>query len=97
MKIWSIVGPHFMQAACHKDRIISKKAVTCIHDAVTALLNEQAELPHFHFNEALIKPFENLLCLELCDSDVQVNVYKQTKYNGFINISFLGPNCCLFM
>ncbi|CAH1154462.1 unnamed protein product, partial [Phaedon cochleariae] len=71
MKVWSIVGPHFMQAACHKDRTISKKAVTCIHDAVTALLNEQAELPHFHFNEALIKPFENLLCLELCDIDVQ--------------------------
>jgi brefeldin A-inhibited guanine nucleotide-exchange protein 3 len=71
MKVWSIVGPHFMQAACHKDRTISKKAVQCIHDAVTALLNEQAELPHFHFNEALIKPFENLLCLELCDMDVQ--------------------------
>ncbi|XP_030760657.1 brefeldin A-inhibited guanine nucleotide-exchange protein 3 isoform X2 [Sitophilus oryzae] len=71
MKMWSIVGPHFMQAACHKDRVVSKKAVTCIHDAVTALLNEQAELPHFHFNEALIKPFENLLCLELCDLDVQ--------------------------
>ncbi|CAG9767239.1 unnamed protein product [Ceutorhynchus assimilis] len=71
MKLWSIVGPHFMQAACHKDRVVSKKAVTCIHDAVTALLNEQAELPHFHFNEALIKPFENLLCLELCDLDVQ--------------------------
>lgn len=62
-----------MQAACHKDRAISKKAVACIHDAVTALLNEQAELPHFHFNEALFKPFENLLCLELCDSDVQVS------------------------
>ncbi|XP_066139724.1 brefeldin A-inhibited guanine nucleotide-exchange protein 3 isoform X1 [Euwallacea fornicatus] len=71
MKVWAIVGPHFMQAACHKDRIVSKKAVTCIHDAVTALLNEQAELPHFHFNESLIKPFENLLCLELCDLDVQ--------------------------
>lgn len=71
MKVWSIVGPHFMQAACHKDRTISKKAVACIHDAVTALLNEQAELPHFHFNEALLKPFENLLCLELCDNDVQ--------------------------
>uniref|UniRef100_A0A6P7F2C8 Brefeldin A-inhibited guanine nucleotide-exchange protein 3 isoform X1 n=2 Tax=Diabrotica virgifera virgifera TaxID=50390 RepID=A0A6P7F2C8_DIAVI len=71
MKIWSIVGPHFMQAACHKERAISKKAVTCIHDAVTTLLNEQAELPHFHFNEALIKPFENLLCLDMCDMDVQ--------------------------
>ncbi|KRT82858.1 hypothetical protein AMK59_4793, partial [Oryctes borbonicus] len=71
MKMWSIVGPHFMQAACHKDRTVSKKAVQCIHDTVTALLNEQTELPHFHFNEALFKPFENLLCLELCDPDVQ--------------------------
>lgn len=71
MRVWSIVGPHFMEAACHKDRAVSKKAIACIHDAVTALLNEQIELPHFHFNEALFKPFENLLCLELCDFDVQ--------------------------
>lgn len=71
MRIWSILGPHFMEAACHKDREISKKAVQCIHDSMAALLNEQIELPHFHFNEALFKPFENLLCLELCDGDVQ--------------------------
>ncbi|XP_076763576.1 brefeldin A-inhibited guanine nucleotide-exchange protein 3 [Xylocopa sonorina] len=71
MRVWSILGPHFMEAACHKDRGISKKAVQCIHDSMAALLNEQIELPHFHFNEALFKPFENLLCLELCDSDVQ--------------------------
>ncbi|XP_076182641.1 brefeldin A-inhibited guanine nucleotide-exchange protein 3 isoform X2 [Ptiloglossa arizonensis] len=71
MRVWSILGPHFMKAACHRDRSISKKAVQCIHDSMAALLNEQVELPHFHFNEALFKPFENLLCLELCDSDVQ--------------------------
>ncbi|XP_026279245.2 brefeldin A-inhibited guanine nucleotide-exchange protein 3 [Frankliniella occidentalis] len=71
MRAWSIVGPHFMEAACHRDRTISKQAVACIHDSVNALLNDQSELPYFHFNEALFKPFENLLCLELCDSDVQ--------------------------
>ncbi|KAG7209797.1 hypothetical protein KM043_011413 [Ampulex compressa] len=71
MRVWSILGPHFMEGACHKDRSISKKAVQCIHDSMTALLNEQIELPHFHFNEVLFKPFENLLCLELCDGDVQ--------------------------
>lgn len=49
-------------------------SVICIHDAITALLNEQTELPHFHFNEALFKPFEILLCLELCDSDIQDQV-----------------------
>lgn len=32
---------------------------------------EQSELPHFHFNEALLKPFENLLSMESCDIDVQ--------------------------
>jgi brefeldin A-inhibited guanine nucleotide-exchange protein 3 len=63
-----------LQAACHKERAVSKKAVAYIHDIVTAVLNEQAELPHFHFNEALFKPFENLLCLELCDVDVQDQV-----------------------
>ncbi|KAF4525743.1 hypothetical protein B566_EDAN002003 [Ephemera danica] len=71
MKAWSVVGPHFMEAACHKERSISKKAIISIHDTVTALLSDQMELPHFHFNEALFKPFENLLCLELCDTDVQ--------------------------
>lgn len=74
MRVWAIVGPHFMEAACHKDQPVSKKAIACIHDCVTALLNEQVELPHFHFNEALFKPFENLLCLELCDFDVQVSL-----------------------
>nr|XP_018907123.1 PREDICTED: brefeldin A-inhibited guanine nucleotide-exchange protein 3 [Bemisia tabaci] len=71
MNIWSIVGPHFMEAACHKDNSISKLAVSSMHDIITALLNENVELPHFHFNESLFKPYENLLCLELCDVDVQ--------------------------
>ncbi|KAG1677896.1 Brefeldin A-inhibited guanine nucleotide-exchange protein 3 [Nymphon striatum] len=71
MKAWSVVAPHFVEAACHKDRTISKKAVTCIHDIVNALLSSQTELPHFHFNEALFRPFENLLTLELCDADIQ--------------------------
>lgn len=71
MLAWSVAGPHFMEAACHKDPSVSKKAVACIHDTLMALLGSQPELPHFHFNEALFKPFENLLSLELCDGDVQ--------------------------
>lgn len=63
-----------LKAACHRDQSISKKAVDCIHDAVTALLGSYSELPHFHFNESLCKPFENLLCLELCDGDIQDQV-----------------------
>lgn len=60
------------QAACHKDRSISKRAIEYIQDVITSLLTEQIELPHFHFNEALLKPFENLLSMETCDIDVQV-------------------------
>ncbi|XP_047992815.1 brefeldin A-inhibited guanine nucleotide-exchange protein 3 isoform X2 [Leguminivora glycinivorella] len=74
MSIWTVVGPHFMQAACHKDIQISSLAIQCLHDCATALLNQQVELPHFHFNEALLKPFENLLCLELCDNDIQEQI-----------------------
>ncbi|UYV68045.1 hypothetical protein LAZ67_5002898 [Cordylochernes scorpioides] len=53
---------------------ISKKAVSTIHDIVRNLLSRHTELPHFHFNEALFKPFENLLCLELCEYDVQEQI-----------------------
>ncbi|XP_048478641.1 brefeldin A-inhibited guanine nucleotide-exchange protein 3 [Plutella xylostella] len=74
MHVWTLLAPHFMQAACHKDIQISSLGIQCLHDCATTLLNQQAELPHFHFNEALLKPFENLLCLELCDDDIQEQI-----------------------
>nr|XP_036676973.1 brefeldin A-inhibited guanine nucleotide-exchange protein 3 isoform X1 [Drosophila suzukii] len=70
LKVWAITGPHLMDAACHRDRMISKRAIEYIHDIITALLVEQSELPYFHFNEALLKPFENLLSMDT-DVDVQ--------------------------
>lgn len=74
MKAWSVVAPHFVEVACHKDHVIAKRAVTSIHDIVGALLSTHIDLPHFHFNEALFKPFENILCLELCDVDIQEQI-----------------------
>ncbi|XP_037519750.1 LOW QUALITY PROTEIN: brefeldin A-inhibited guanine nucleotide-exchange protein 3-like [Rhipicephalus sanguineus] len=74
MKAWSVVAPHFVEVACHKDNVIAKRAVTSIHDIVGALLSTHIDLPHFHFNEALFKPFENILCLELCDVDIQEQI-----------------------
>ncbi|XP_040062115.1 brefeldin A-inhibited guanine nucleotide-exchange protein 3 [Ixodes scapularis] len=74
MKAWSIVAPHFVEVACHKDQVIAKRAVASIHDIVGALLSAHIDLPHFHFNEALFKPFENILCLELCDVDIQEQI-----------------------
>ena len=74
------------QAACHRDRTISKKAVDCIHEFVTSLLSQRQEPPHSHFNESLCKPFENLLCLELCDGDVQDQVSSLWKVTQVIVI-----------
>lgn len=53
---------------------LSKQAIASIHDTVLAFLNDQPELSHFHINESLFKPFENLLCLELCDIEIQDQV-----------------------
>lgn len=71
MRIWSIVVPHLMEASCHKDLTVSRKAVKHLHDAINAALSEHSDLPYFHITEALFKPFENLLCLELCEPDIQ--------------------------
>ena len=70
-----------LQAACHKDLGVSKKAVSFIHDTVNAILSTQLELSHYHINEALFKPLETLLCLELCDADVQDQV-NRSFYRG---------------
>lgn len=37
------------------------------------------ELPHFHFNEALFRPFEHIMQLEICDEDVQDQVMPQVN------------------
>ncbi|XP_053316999.1 brefeldin A-inhibited guanine nucleotide-exchange protein 3 [Spea bombifrons] len=74
MRCWSLVAPHFVEAACHKERHVSQKAVSFIHDIITEVLTDWDEPPHFHFNEALFKPFERIMQLELCDEDVQDQV-----------------------
>lgn len=74
MRAWSVVAPHLVEAACHKERHVSQKAVSFIHDVLTEVLSSWAELSHFHFNEALFRPFEHIMQLELCDEDVQDQV-----------------------
>ncbi|XP_075453943.1 brefeldin A-inhibited guanine nucleotide-exchange protein 3 [Ascaphus truei] len=74
MRCWSLVAPHFVEAACHKERHVSQKAVSFIHDVMTEVLTDWSEPPHFHFNEALFRPFERIMQLELCDEDVQDQV-----------------------
>ncbi|XP_026882265.2 brefeldin A-inhibited guanine nucleotide-exchange protein 3 isoform X2 [Electrophorus electricus] len=74
MRAWSVVAPHLVEAACHKERHVSQKAVSFIHDVLVEVLTSWAELAHFHFNEALFRPFEHIMQLELCDEDVQDQV-----------------------
>ncbi|XP_035029163.2 brefeldin A-inhibited guanine nucleotide-exchange protein 3 isoform X2 [Hippoglossus stenolepis] len=74
MRAWSVVAPHLVEAACHNERHVSQKAVSFIHDVLMEVLTSWAELPHFHFNEALFRPFEHIMQLELCDEDVQDQV-----------------------
>lgn len=74
MRLWGVVGPHLTEAACHSDPAVCKKAVELIEAIINTHIKQGAELPYFHFNEALFKPFENLLCLELCEPDVQDQV-----------------------
>lgn len=68
------VPPPVLQAACHQERHVSQKAVSFIHDVLTEVLTSWAEPPHFRFNEALFRPFEHIMQLELCDDDVQDQV-----------------------
>ncbi|XP_075902214.1 brefeldin A-inhibited guanine nucleotide-exchange protein 3 isoform X2 [Nelusetta ayraudi] len=74
MRAWSVVAPHLVEAACHQERHVSQKAVSFIHDVLTEVLTSWAEPPHFRFNEALFRPFEHIMQLELCDDDVQDQV-----------------------
>ncbi|TRY76541.1 hypothetical protein TCAL_00090 [Tigriopus californicus] len=74
VKAWALVGQHLMEAACHKEGIIAQKAVQYIHDIVTVFLQNTSEFPYFHFNESLFKPFENLVCMDLCDMDTQDHI-----------------------
>ncbi|XP_058422171.1 brefeldin A-inhibited guanine nucleotide-exchange protein 3 isoform X4 [Diceros bicornis minor] len=74
MRCWGLVAPHLVEAACHKERHVSQKAVSFIHDILTEVLTDWNEPPHFHFNEALFRPFERIMQLELCDEDVQDQV-----------------------
>ncbi|NWW46061.1 BIG3 protein, partial [Pedionomus torquatus] len=74
MRCWSLVAPHLVEAACHKERHVSRKAVSFIHDILTEVLVDWNEPSHFHFNEALFRPFERIMQLELCDEDVVTSI-----------------------
>ncbi|GFS27280.1 brefeldin A-inhibited guanine nucleotide-exchange protein 3-like [Elysia marginata] len=71
LRVWNVVSPYLVQATGNSDHVISKMAVTSIHEFIVSLVSQRQERPHFHVNEYVCKTFEDMLCLELCDGDVQ--------------------------
>ncbi|KAK6986607.1 brefeldin A-inhibited guanine nucleotide-exchange protein 3-like isoform X1 [Biomphalaria glabrata] len=71
LRVWIVVSPYLVQATSNPDHVISKMAVTSIHEFIVSLVSQREEKAHFHVNEFLCKTFEDMLCLELCDGDVQ--------------------------
>ena len=79
MKCWSIVSPYLVEAVAISNcfgtnnalQCIANKSVSTLHDVISLSLTLHSELIHFHFNEALFKPFETIMLLELCDIDTQ--------------------------
>merc|ERR1740128_525833 len=71
---WAIIGPTLLKAASNNDPAIAKTSVEILRSIISHVLQEQPEPRHFHFNEALFKPFENLLSRETCDGDLQDQV-----------------------
>lgn len=69
MRAWAVISPHFVEAASHKDRHISKLAITSLHDIITELLSNRSELPHFWFHEALFKPLDGIMSSVTCSED----------------------------
>lgn len=59
-----------LQAACCRDPAVAKTSVEILRSVISHVLQEQPEPRHFHFNEALFKPFEHLLCRQNCDPDL---------------------------
>ncbi|XP_041353818.1 brefeldin A-inhibited guanine nucleotide-exchange protein 3-like isoform X2 [Gigantopelta aegis] len=71
VRVWSVVSPYLVEATNSRDRAVTKMSVTCVHDFIVAMLSGHEEKPHFHINEFLCKTFEDMLCMEICDGDVQ--------------------------
>jgi len=57
--------------------------VSNLHGIVTSFLQNTSELIYFNFNEALFKPFEHLVRLEICDQAIQDQVRSPAFENGF--------------
>uniref|UniRef100_A0A5K3FNK2 SEC7 domain-containing protein n=1 Tax=Mesocestoides corti TaxID=53468 RepID=A0A5K3FNK2_MESCO len=84
LRVWALVSQHLVDACCFSSScisssfslyterlLVSKKALSCLHDCTVTTVTSRPELPYFNANEMFCKPFEILMRLELCDGDLQ--------------------------
>ena len=92
MLAWAIAGPHLMEASSHSEPGLCKISVEAIHHIITSLLHFNSEMAYFHFNESLFKPYESLIQLELCDSDVQDQIIANIQQVLILNLKYFHFN-----
>ncbi|CAL8087737.1 unnamed protein product [Calicophoron daubneyi] len=51
--------------------LLVQRGLSCLHSCIVTLITSYPELPGFHMNEMLCRPYELSLKLELCDADLQ--------------------------
>ncbi|KAI1298409.1 Brefeldin A-inhibited guanine nucleotide-exchange protein 3 [Halotydeus destructor] len=71
LRSWAVVTPLLIEASCHQSDVISTTAISTIGDLITNVLSTHEELDHFYYNAELFKPFEVLIQLELCHTDIR--------------------------
>nr|CDS25689.2 brefeldin A inhibited guanine [Hymenolepis microstoma] len=85
LRAWTLVSQHLVDACCFsfmckpsssieadaKKLLISQRALSCLHECTVNTITTRLELPYFCANETFCKPFEILLRLEMCDSELQ--------------------------
>ncbi|XP_055338053.1 brefeldin A-inhibited guanine nucleotide-exchange protein 3-like [Paramacrobiotus metropolitanus] len=71
MIVWATAIPFLYQTAASRTPVVSEKAVSNIHALVAALTSSVTENQHFHFNELQLKPYESLVCTQVCSTELQ--------------------------
>lgn len=83
----------FFQASCCKNSVIANRAVSCLHDVITAVIGSHFDLKNFYFNESLLQAYSTILCLDVSCNETQdqivgaiaelVSMHKDEIYFGW--------------
>ncbi|KHN83794.1 Brefeldin A-inhibited guanine nucleotide-exchange protein 3 [Toxocara canis] len=70
MKVWASITYHFVQCACvREDEQLTRASIGCLNDCVSGLLISEPN--GFCFNQMLFRPFQDILCGDMCSEESQ--------------------------